>query len=201
VGSALPADGMRPVTRADCTHDSTDGANARDMVAPGPSTAAAIRLVINRIAFLASLSEAICCGVLMSEKGSRFRRQDFEPHAAQWMSQLRKLSRLVSQSARARFRRATAGCLAEARRAKADRRASCETCPDWRAKCFRSIPDTWVTHAPTHEGLGMRHRRAAMCRDPMVRVHARLRPTDRRDASPWCRTSPLAISDVCRVHC
>jgi hypothetical protein len=49
VGSALPADGMRPVTRADCTHDSTDGTNAR-IWHPGPSTPAAIWLVIKRIA-------------------------------------------------------------------------------------------------------------------------------------------------------
>jgi hypothetical protein len=49
VGSALPADGMRPVTRADCTHDSKDGTNAR-IWHPGPSTPAAIWLVIKRIA-------------------------------------------------------------------------------------------------------------------------------------------------------
>ena len=36
VGSALPADGMRPVTRVDSTHDSTDGANARILWHPGP---------------------------------------------------------------------------------------------------------------------------------------------------------------------
>jgi hypothetical protein len=47
VGSALPADGMRPVTRADCTHDSTDAANARIWWHAGPSTAAPIWLVIN----------------------------------------------------------------------------------------------------------------------------------------------------------
>lgn len=48
MGSALPADGMRPVTRADCTHDSTDGANARIWWHPGRSTATAIWLVINK---------------------------------------------------------------------------------------------------------------------------------------------------------
>jgi hypothetical protein len=56
---------MRPVTRADCTHDSTDGTNAR-IWHPGPSTPAAIWLVIKRIALLAAFCEAICRGVLMS---------------------------------------------------------------------------------------------------------------------------------------
>src|SRR5829696_5582019 len=36
VGSALPADGMRPVTRANCTHDSTGGANAGWTSRPDP---------------------------------------------------------------------------------------------------------------------------------------------------------------------
>jgi hypothetical protein len=35
VGSALPADGMRPVTRANCTLDSTGEPNARGLRAPG----------------------------------------------------------------------------------------------------------------------------------------------------------------------
>ena len=53
MGSALPADGMRPVTRADCRR--FDGrANARILWRRGPSTAAAIRLVIKRNALFVS---------------------------------------------------------------------------------------------------------------------------------------------------
>ena len=55
MGSALPADGVRPVTQTDCMHDRAVGQMHRN-------TVAGMRLVITMsIPQLAAFSKAICC--------------------------------------------------------------------------------------------------------------------------------------------
>ena len=77
MGSALPADGVRPVTQTDCMHDSAVGANAwgyygADAVGDNDGHLAA-----------RSISQGnLLRGVLTFDTRPRFRRSDtnFRPH-------------------------------------------------------------------------------------------------------------------------
>ena len=92
MGSALPADGVRPVTQTDCMHDWAGGPNAwgyhgGDAVGDNDGHPAA-----------RSISEGnLLRGVLTFRRANTIPSSGYELQAALWMSQLRKSSQTPRQ--------------------------------------------------------------------------------------------------------